>query len=49
MSSEADSTFALLASDLPCVPSYPGAEDDSEEEVFFGERSNKEKNGKNSV
>ena len=47
--SDADSTFALLASDLPSVPNYPSRDDDSEEEVFFGEKSTKEKNGKNSV
>ena len=47
-----DSTMALLASELPdlTIPNYPRpAGDSDEEEVFFGpQRSDKEKNGKNS-
>ena len=44
---DADSTLALLSAPLPEVPSYPTLSDDSEDEVFFGEKSDKETNGKN--
>ncbi len=44
-----DSTLALLSSDLPAVPDYPCPDDSGEEEVFFGRKSDKEKNGKFSV
>lgn len=43
---DADSTLALLSAPLPDVPNYP-THSDSEDEVFFGERSDKEANGKN--
>ena len=50
-----DSTIALLSEALPGipgvtpkrVPNYP-EDEDSEEEVFFGAKSDKENNGKNS-
>ena len=49
MSSEFDSTMALLSFDVPEVPNYPRPIVDSdEEEVFFGTQiSDKERNGKN--
>ena len=43
-----DSTMALLGAPLPSVPEFD-ASDDSEDEVFIGlNKSDKEKNGKNS-
>lgn len=52
MSDDLDSTQALLKAELPTlprtppVPNYPN-EDDSEDEVFFGEKSTKEMHGPN--
>lgn len=39
-----DSTLALLNGDLPSVPNQN--EEDSEDEIFFGDRTDKELNGK---
>lgn len=43
-----DSTLALLNGDLPSIPEPDPVpiHDDSEDEIFFGEKSEKEINGK---
>ena len=44
MEPDPDSTMALLDTDLPSIPEP--ILDESEDEIFFGEKSDKEINGK---